>query len=110
MITMVLLAERVPPDALTRTRMNVAEQRIREYASTHRRLPASLSDLPKSPRNRDSNTLDGWRRPIQYTRTGMTVTLLSLGRHGRLGGMGQDADTQVTFVVAEAPSRPTIQK
>jgi hypothetical protein len=93
--------ETVPPRALTRTRMIVIEKRIRDYAAMHHRLPESLSDLPKPPKNRDDSLVDGWGRAIQYTKAGRTVTLLSFGEDGRPGGRNEDADVSAKFTVAE---------
>ncbi len=93
--------ENVPPRALTRTRMTVIEKRIRDYAVAHHRLPASLSELPKPAANRDDSIVDGWGRPIQYAKEGQAVTLLSLGKDGRPGGSGEDADIRITFTVSE---------
>ena len=90
--------------------MDITEQRIRAYAAAHRRLPASLSDLPKLEQDRDSELADGWERPIHYRASGQTVTLLSLGKDARPGGTGQDSDIEATFTVLEAPSQPATQR
>src|SRR4051812_39371640 len=81
----VLCVETIPPDALTRTNMIVLEKRIRVYADVHKRLPDSLSELPKPTDNRGDCLLDGWGRPIQYIKEGKTLTLLSSGKDGRPG-------------------------
>ena len=104
-----LLADRVPPVAMTRSLIDVTEQRIRDYAGTYHRLPAVLSDLPKLQANRNSELTDGWGRLLRYTVTGQTVTLLSLGEDGRPGGDGEDADIEVTFSVVEPPSQAVTQ-
>ena len=93
--------ENVPPQTLTRGRMTLIENRIRDYAAAHHRLPDNLSELPKAADNRDDSIVDGWGRPIQYKKEGHTVTLLSLGKDGRPGGNNQDADINATFTVSE---------
>lgn len=99
-----VLTERVPPQALTRTTLNLTEQRIYQYAAEYHRLPKALSDLPNLEKNRDSGFVDGWGRPIRYTKEGQKVTLLSLGRDSVPGGSGEDADIELTFTVSEASS------
>ena len=97
-----VFVEKIPPDALTRTRMCGIEYRIRDYYAKERRLPENLSVLPElRDDNRDYSLADGWGRPIQYTIEGRTVSLLSWGKDGRPGGNGQDADITVTFTVSE---------
>lgn len=105
-----LLIDKIPPDAGTRSTMWLTEHRIREYVVVHHRLPTSLSDLPPLEKNRDGDLADGWGRPIQYTKEGQTVTLLSLGKDGRLGGAGQDAEIQVSFTIEATSSQSTTQK
>jgi len=100
------LAERIPPRALTRTRMAVIRQRIYEYYAKSGKLPATLADLPEGPPQRDSSLQDGWGRPIQYAVEDKAVTLLSLGKDGRPGGTDDDSDIETEFVVPEPPSAP----
>jgi hypothetical protein len=102
-----LLIERIPPDAMTRTRIGIVEERLRRYWAKHGALPTDLSELPELRKDRDSSTLDGWGRPIGYevqrTDNGVRVLLSSLGRDGRLGGSGQDADIVAAFEVGPLP-------
>ncbi len=65
-LLMYFLTEVIPPDILTCNRVSLTEERIREYAARHDRLPAKLSDLPLLPANRDSSTKDAWGRPLIY--------------------------------------------
>ena len=102
----VLIVETVPSTAMTRTTLSVTEYRIREYVTDYERLPGHLSDLPPLEGSRDSRLTDAWDRPIRYTRDGSTVTLLSLGKDGRPGGSGADADVQLTFRVDLGASQP----
>lgn len=100
----------ITPQSVTRTRMTMAEQRIRKYVAAHRRLPKRLSDLPPLESDRDGSLADGWGRQIQYTKEGQTVTLLSLGKDGHPGGIGDDVDIRVTFAVASRSSQPRTHK
>lgn len=103
---MVLLAEPIPPVAMTRTRIRLMEHRVREYAAKYHRLPASLTDLPELEENRDSSTSDGWGRPIEYVVKDRTATLLSLGEDGQLGGTGEASDIQIIFTVGDGDNHP----
>jgi hypothetical protein len=96
------LAETIPPDALTRTRMTVTEVRIRSYYAGASTLPNSLAVLPVTDAARDNNVTDGWGRPMQYRVEGTKVTLTSFGRDGRPGGRGKDSDIVTTFSVQQA--------
>jgi len=94
------LIERVPPRNLTTTRMRVTEVRIRSYWAANRRLPASLSDLPRL-QGRDNSTNDGWGKPIHYEITGpSTVTLSSPGPKGRSNQAGSNEEISITFDAA----------
>jgi len=101
-----LLAEMPSPGSMTRGRMYLIKFRIEDYVAEHGRLPASLSDLPPLEGNRISSIVDGWKRPIHYAVNGHSVTLLTLGRDGQPGGVGEDADIEITFTVGEASSQP----
>ena len=94
-----LLGEAIPPNAWTRTTMDVTEYRIREYYVKQHRLPEILNDLPKLEINRDSSFHDGWGRDIQYSYCGNCVKLLSLGKDNKAGGTGDNADIQVIFYI-----------
>ena len=77
--------DKVPPDALTRTRMIVTEQRIRAYVEEYGRLPQKLSDLPKLERSRDDSFLDGRGKEIIYVaNTNGTVALISHCQFGTI--------------------------
>lgn len=101
----VLFVDVIPPTALTRTRTKVIGMRIREYWRINHRLPESLADLPKVEENRDGSTDDGWGRAIRYEKKGAAVTLTSLGKDGRPGGEGEDADIREAFTVGTAQTR-----
>jgi len=96
------LVERIPAPDMTRSRIGGFEYRLHDYYAVNHRLPASLSDIPVEA-NKDNEVVDGWGRPIQYSSNGTTVTLLSLGKDGRRGGTGEDADIVDTFDVVKEP-------
>jgi hypothetical protein len=60
----------------TLAHMNYVERELRAYVATHHHLPNSYADLPKEARL-DVYTLDGWKRPISYTRQSDGSVLLS---------------------------------
>jgi hypothetical protein len=78
-----LLTDRIPPEALTRTRMSGIETRMRSYIASHGRPPSKLSELPQRP-NYDDSVVDAWGQPIQYDRNADgSVTLISRGESPR---------------------------
>ncbi len=87
----------IPPRSLTATRMWVVKRRILRYAHSHNQLPRSLSDLPIM-QGFVNDIRDEWGRVIAYavSPSGL-VTLTSLGRDGKSGGTGKDADMVATF-------------
>lgn len=97
-VILVVFAETVPPDAMTRTRMRVLEQRICKYAKDHYMLPKTLADLPSLDEPRDDSICDGWGRTIQYeTSADGTVRLTSLGSDNATGGRRLATDITITF-------------
>lgn len=69
---------------------------ILEYRGENDRLPVDLNDPKLSPLLRvaepDSIAVDGWGRAIEYKVIDDKFTLSSLGRDGKAGGIGLDAD------------------
>ena len=76
----------------------------------HHRLPTGLSELPPVGADRDGSLDDVWGRAILYGMNAhATVVLTSLGKDGKPGGEGEDADVLQAFWVADAApvtSRP----
>ncbi len=65
-------------------------QALSEYAGQHGgHFPDSLDQVPELKKFRN---LDAWDHPYQYTKTANGFKLLSLGRDGKPGGEGLDAD------------------
>jgi hypothetical protein len=64
-------------------------QALADYAGKHGHFPDSLKEIPDLEQ---SLFQDAWRHPYQYTKTEGGYSLISLGRDGRPGGVGLDAD------------------
>jgi hypothetical protein len=95
----------IPPRDLTATRKWVIKRRILQFAQSHNQLPYSLSDLPIMT-GYDNSVTDEWGRVIAYevSSSGL-VTLTSLGRDGKIGGSGKDADMVATFLSHDVQGR-----
>jgi hypothetical protein len=82
---LILFTDRIPPDCLTKNRMDGLQWRIRQSAQEHHCLPDSLSQLEKRE-GYDNSSDDGWGREIIYTpNPDGTVTLSSFGKSGKPG-------------------------
>jgi len=89
--------ELVPARGLTGARMEILKQRILQSARLRGELPKTPADLPPRP-GADDNVQDGWGRDLTWTVSPAgIVTLHSLGRDGRPGGTGEDADITRSF-------------
>ena len=98
----------IPPYDMTVTRMGGAGVRIQDFVAREGHMPKSLSELPVEP-NRDCATTDGWGRPLAWSHdpTVGKFTISSLGRDGKRGGTGDDADICLTFnVIRDYHSSP----
>ncbi|MGH8079233.1 MAG: type II secretion system protein GspG [Lysobacter sp.] len=93
----------------TRTDHTVAQSQIQTlgakietFKGDTGRLPESLRELTwpngLGPYARESEFVDPWQRPVYYRviDDGKDCVVFSLGKDGRLGGEGQDADIQYT--------------
>jgi hypothetical protein len=76
--------------------LNMLEEAVEKHRRTTGRLPASLTELEgvkdRHRLNGAGQVIDMWEHPFQYRVEGETFTLYSLGREGRSGGEGLDAD------------------
>jgi hypothetical protein len=81
----------IPPRELTRAAMAVLEQRVRLALDRKLEIPDNLNDLP-TIENKGARTTDAWGRPIVLDFNGNEVTLISLGKDGRPGGVSEDTD------------------
>jgi len=95
----------IPPRVLTATRMWVIKRRILQFTQSHNQLPSSLSDLPIMT-GYDNSVSDEWGHVMAYevSPSGL-VTLTSLGRDGKIGGSGKDADMVATFPSHDAQGK-----
>lgn len=66
-----------------------AQAALSDYALKHGHYPDTVENVPELE---DRIPLDPWLRPYQYRKTEDGFTLLSLGRDGKRGGIGIDAD------------------
>ncbi len=101
-----LFVDWIPPQALTHTHMHTTKRRILRYASAHEALPTSLDQLPRIEGYTNEDT-DGWGRPILWRSEGDEVTLISYGRDGAPGGVGEDVDMIGVFGTKTSDGRWT---
>lgn len=90
------LTETIRPKDATRTALIGIAVRLRDYFEKNGVIVDSLDDLPKRKNYHDS-ICDGWSRRILYFNTGSVVRLLSYGKDGVQGGIGDDADLECLF-------------
>lgn len=64
-------------------------QALGDYRQKHGRYPDSLAQVPEL---KEMRSVDAWGHPYQYTKTENGYSLISLGRDGKPGGVGLDAD------------------
>jgi hypothetical protein len=90
---------KIPPKAMTNTRMIGIEQRIRKYVDDNGKLPVSLSHLQKRS-GYDNSTKDGWGNDIIYNAdANERVRLSSMGKDGTSGGTDENADIRREFTI-----------
>jgi hypothetical protein len=65
---------------------------LREYHAEHGAWPESICELHEDWCNEGNEFGDGWERPFVYSVHDDGFELYSLGRNGRPGGIGLDAD------------------
>jgi hypothetical protein len=92
-----IVGEMTPPRPATCTTMYCMKRRILRYASVHNVLPHSAGELPVIDRYHNG-VKDGWGRVIHWQAEGNRVTLVSYGRDGIPGGIGEDADVIGVFL------------
>jgi hypothetical protein len=87
----------ITPQNNTETGLTLTFDRIQTYWNRHGRVPKNPADLPDLP-GRDCEMRDGWGREFHWKSDGKrTVWVWSLGRDGKPGGSGEDADLVITF-------------
>ena len=92
------ILDTIPPPNLTETRLLVTHDRIQDFWKQCGKVPVEPADLPVV-KNRDCSLTDGWGRELHWDSDGVSnVKVWSLGRDGKPGGTGEDADTGGVFV------------
>jgi hypothetical protein len=91
---------------LTKTKLEVTRRACTSYFDYYGHWPESLSDLTHNRSNvvfviwGEDAPNDGWGHPIQFSPFSAlsgSGSVTSLGRDGRVGGQGPDADIEVSF-------------
>jgi hypothetical protein len=89
----------IDPEEMTQTAITETSVRIGLYYQRNKKLPARLVDLPARTGYINRIT-DGWDRELSYAIEGNNrFSLTSLGRDGKTGGAGDDADRCERFRV-----------
>ena len=87
----------ITPREMTLTSITETFVRIDLYAKQNGQLPATLAVLPERE-GYANRIVDGWGRPLQYhLEEDGVITLVSLGRDGKPGGPGEDADISESY-------------
>jgi hypothetical protein len=93
--------ETISPEDLTATSAIVVRNAINTFIADNGRAPSNMLEIA---RYRPVNTVwnDGWGRPLLYhVNASGVASLTSLGKDGRPGGLGQDADLVWTFALKD---------
>lgn len=92
------IVDTIPPQNMTETRLLVTYDRIEKFWNQHGRVPSKPAELAEV-KGRDCSMKDGWGRELHWDSDGTSkVKMWSLGREGKPGGTGEDADMVVEFV------------
>jgi hypothetical protein len=74
---------------------------INDFVADNGRAPSNMVEIARY-RHPDKGWNDGWGRPLLYqVNTSGIASLTSLGKDGRPGGSGQDADLVWTFALKD---------
>jgi hypothetical protein len=101
-VLLVSAVDVIPPRALTITRLYAIGMRIDMYVQEHGQLPVSLDSLPERKGYGNAIT-DAWKHPVHFAcnTEDKSITLTSLGRDGKPGGKGDDADITMTIPLSD---------
>lgn len=100
-----LLYPGVPPRSQTCGAMHISKRRILRYAAEHGSLPVSIQATDELEGYYNSTT-DAWGNELTYeVAPNGDVTLTSLGRDNRPGGIGDDKDMIGVFPSRQADGR-----
>jgi type II secretion system (T2SS) protein G len=95
------LADGIPPESVTENRLSYTYVRIQNFWNQNGRVPKEPSELP-DVEDHDCEMNDGWGHQFHWDSDGVSkVTVWSLGRDGKPGGVGEDTDLEVVFVGKE---------
>jgi len=87
----------IPPQNSTEGSLRFTYHRIQNFWNEHGRVPTKPAELP-NVKDHDCSLTDGWGRELHWDSDGVSnVKVWSLGRDGKPGGTGEDADTEVAF-------------
>ena len=87
-----------PKSAVTKGGMFSLADRIGHVIRRDGKMPDDLSAMPTNPGHQADDLVDAWDRPIRVRQLADgTVELLSLGRDGKPGGTGEEADIRGVF-------------
>ena len=104
-ISLSMMIDWIPPRSMTLTALRETATRIGIYFQRNKALPVNLNVLPIRE-GYTNRTTDGWKRPLTYRiDTNDTFTLSSLGRDGKVGGTGDDADTSCQYQIINGEAR-----
>jgi hypothetical protein len=91
------LAHRITPVEMTHTAIGETIYRIHMHAKAAGQLPKSLAELPIRE-NYGNRVTDGWSRALTYEVDDVGIlTIRSLGRDGKVGGVGEDEDVAYRY-------------
>ncbi len=94
--------ETISPEDLTATSVIVVRNAINNFIADNGRAPSNMVEIARY-RPVDTVWNDGWGRPLLYQVNSLGVaSLTSLGKDGRPGGAGQDADMVWTFALKDS--------
>ena len=87
----------ITDEEMTLTAIGETSVRMGMYLRQHHQYPAALTELPERV-GYMNRTTDGWKRSLIYSvDTNGVITLMSLGRDGKVGGTGEDQDVSRRF-------------
>src|SRR5262249_28401156 len=91
----------IPPSNLTKSSLIFTYHRIQNFWNEHGRVPATADELPEVA-DLDCSMKDGWGRNLNWDSDGHNrVRVWSVGRDGKPGGTGDDADMEFVFIGKE---------
>lgn len=91
------IVDTIPPKNKTDSVLRFTYVRIQDYWNENGKVPMIAAELP-DVKDHDCSMKDGWGRELNWDSDGISkVRVWSLGRDGKPGGTGDDADMEVVF-------------